>query len=503
MILACLSFSVCALQNFGSVIVYDRQSLLDIGFLAGLLPFVRSDNRNVLPSCVDCLEECCIAAPPLLSLGRNLRRKCRKRDCHGGRLVKLKIELKTLVAAIYDADVLRAKQRLSAGSLVSWRLWDSMGSWSIPVAGFSEGECVASVRFQRCCLRGVNLRNLRPVVKIEALPNAGVMSMLKWGLINARSVANKTFILKEFFVTHTLDILCITESWISSGEWSAVNELVPADCVFIGVPRTSRRGGGLAVICKTKLQIKQLYSVTKYSSFELCLFELGHLSSLLCAVVYRPPRYNKDFISEFSEFLAEYALRYDQIMLLGDYNIHVCCPEKPLVSDFYDLINCFNLNQYVSGATHVCGHTLDLVLFSGLDVKNLCIQDAVFSDHKPILFDITFHSSVDKHIVPVRFSRFFNQDTFGKFSLLFNEALTHFLEWSSLDELLNYFNEICKDILDTIAPLRLKKESSLKNQWSTDVTRAARRECRRYERQWKKNKLNVSLIALRESWKHY
>ncbi|XP_043935110.1 uncharacterized protein LOC122808205 [Protopterus annectens] len=380
-------------------------------------------------------------------------------------------------------------------------MWDPMGSWSIPVAGFSVGDCVSFPRFQRCCWRGVDLRNLRPVAK--ALPVAGVSLTLKWGLVNARSVANKTFVLKEFFMTHALDILCVTETWISSGEWSAVNEMVPADCVLISVSRVSRCGGGLAVICRANLQIKQLYPASIYSSFELCLLELGHLNPLLCVVVYRPPRYNKDFISEFSEFLAEYVLRYDQIILLGDYNIHVCCPEKPLVSDFYDLVNCFSLNQCVSGATHVCGHTLDLVLSSGLVVENLCIQDAVFSDHKPIVFDVILHFSADKHIVPVRLSRFFNQDILEKFSLLFKEAMIYFSEWSTLNGLLNCFNETCRGILDIIAPLRSKKKSSVINPWAMDLTRAARRECRRCERQWKKSKLHVFLIALRESWKVY
>lgn len=43
-----------------------------------------------------------------------------------------------------------------------------------------------------------------------------------------------------------------------------------------------------------------------YSSFEVQLFMMEFVSPVLCALVYRPPKYNKVFIEEFSEFLADY-----------------------------------------------------------------------------------------------------------------------------------------------------------------------------------------------------
>ena len=92
---------------------------------------------------------------------------------------------------------------------------------------------------------------------------------------------------------------------------------------------------------------------------------------MLCAVIYRPPKYNKDFLNDFSDLLAEIMPKYDRVLLVGDFNIHVCCPDKPLVKDFLSLIDSFNLVQCVSGPTHEHGHTLDLVLSHGLSVSNL------------------------------------------------------------------------------------------------------------------------------------
>uniref|UniRef100_A0A1A7XJA1 Endonuclease/exonuclease/phosphatase domain-containing protein n=1 Tax=Iconisemion striatum TaxID=60296 RepID=A0A1A7XJA1_9TELE len=480
-------------QPAHSRLVYDRHTLFGIGFSAGLLP-----------SGVDKYQD--TSSPPFLGGSAAFwqtspsphptRRKRRRRGCRGGWLVKLRAR------RISFSGGPRAIWWSSSRFLVPWRLADPVGSWLVPVTG-SSWECGdRSPPFWRLSRRGAVQLNLRPLARAPSVAG-GSDSSLRWGLVNARSVANKTFILNDFIITQGLDILCVTESWILPGESSVFNELVPADCVFINVPRAARRGGGLAVICKANLRIKQLQPWFPNTSFELCLFELGHPQPLLCAVVYRPPRYNKDFLPEFSEFLANCASRYGQIMLLGDFNIHVCCPGKPLVSDFINLVNSFNFTQWVSEATQVCGHILDLVLSLGSLVSNLCLHDAVFSDHKPILFDNVVCGSVLKAATPVRLCRRVNSATSGQFSLLFNNAAPYLADWSSLDGLLSYFNGTCKDILDTIAPLRPKKGNHGVNLWSTDHTLAARRKCRRCERKWKKDILHVSLIALRESWKSY
>ncbi len=67
-------------------------------------------------------------------------------------------------------------------------------------------------------------------------------------LINARSLVNKTFLLNYFFTTHALDFMFITETWIKVGDLSPFSDLVPAGCTFFNLPRSSGRGGGLAVI---------------------------------------------------------------------------------------------------------------------------------------------------------------------------------------------------------------------------------------------------------------
>lgn len=104
------------------------------------------------------------------------------------------------------------------------------------------------------------------------------------------------------------------------------------------------------------------------------MFELGPSLPVLCATFYRSPKYNKDFLGDFTDFLTGIMANYDQVLILGDFNIHVCCPDKPLVKDFLNIIDSFNFAQRTVGPTHEHGHTLDLVLTHGISVANLCMM---------------------------------------------------------------------------------------------------------------------------------
>lgn len=78
--------------------------------------------------------------------------------------------------------------------------------------------------------------------------------------------------------------------------------------------------------------------------------------------------------------------KYECVLIFFDivnFNVHVCCPDNPVVKELLNLIDSFNLVQSVVGSTQERGHTLDLVLLYGLPIPNIEICDAVFSDHMP------------------------------------------------------------------------------------------------------------------------
>lgn len=84
-----------------------------------------------------------------------------------------------------------------------------------------------------------------------------------------------------------------------------------------------------------------------------CLFELGVSHVVLCGVIHQPPKYNKDFISDFSEFLAEFLPKYDRVLIVGDFNSHFCCPgaNSVLTSPLSVMLICVPLLNAVACVT--------------------------------------------------------------------------------------------------------------------------------------------------------
>ncbi len=107
-----------------------------------------------------------------------------------------------------------------------------------------------------------------------------------------------------------------------------------------------------------------------------------HLNQVLCVLIFRPSKHNSLFISEFSELLSGIVPLFDDILVIGDFNIHVYCGTNSQAKELLKLIDSFHFQQYVNESTHHHGHMLDLILGTGTFVNNVMVTDNYFSDHK-------------------------------------------------------------------------------------------------------------------------
>lgn len=141
----------------------------------------------------------------------------------------------------------------------------------------------------------------------------------------------------------------------------------------------------------------------------------------------------------------------------------------------------------------------------GLPVYNLQIYDVVFSDHMPVLFETSLPCNITTCGLPTA-SRMFKPSSAVQFSTAFNKAFNVDSELSvcaDTEVLTAKFLSTCQIILDTVAPLKVRRPKLKSEPWLNDITRAARRECRKAERKWEKDKLQVSYDILRDSWHKY
>ena len=75
-------------------------------------------------------------------------------------------------------------------------------------------------------------------------------------------------------------------------------------------------------------------SVPVSSSFESTVCELSGPTPTIIATVYRPPKLNSDFLIDFAAFLTHLSSLSPNIILLGDFNIHMDNINLLLTKDF-------------------------------------------------------------------------------------------------------------------------------------------------------------------------
>ena len=103
--------------------------------------------------------------------------------------------------------------------------------------------------------------------------------------------------------------------------------------------------------------------------------------------VYRPPDGSiPQFLDIFTELLVDTVASNTNLVILGNFNIHVNNVDDPNTSIFLDMVTALGLKQYIKGPTHKSGKCLDLIFTKELSrIKTIkCSQSSTVSDHNSI-----------------------------------------------------------------------------------------------------------------------
>ena len=362
-----------------------------------------------------------------------------------------------------------------------------------------------------------NLKKIRPCYSANNMDN---QSDLKIVLINIRSLAPKATLVNELITNHPVEILCLTETWLKTDEYIALNESAPPGYSYTHVPHLTGRGGGVAAVYNSNLHAN-LKSGFKFNFFEVLVLSFAHpdkkaVSFIL--TVYRPPGPYSVFLLEFADFLSSLAVNSDKIVIVGDFNIHMDSEGDPLRSAFLSITESIGFDQHIHQSTHSHNHTLDLVLTHNTEIANIVVmpENPVLSDH----FLITFQLSQVRRVSPVPtfyFSRKLSSRTADAFINELPGSFVHYGDFlgssqnaytyacvNSIDQMTTNINDVLCRTLDTIAPLKKRKVCSKKlAHWYNDHTRALKKASRQLERKWRSTKLQVFFHAWKDSLLSY
>ena len=229
---------------------------------------------------------------------------------------------------------------------------------SIPVviSSYRKHHCVSS--------NHVNMENITPIHL------STFNTELKMCTLNARSVRNKTTEIYDYIIDHDIDVLGVTETWLKSGSQDkiTIGNLTPSGYTLHHVPRSKRKGGGVALIFRENFKITAKKTANSFKSFEYMERQLVSGSSTFqIAIVYRPPPSCKNesttaqFMEDFEAFLLNRKLYGGHDIISGDFNFHVDV-DDPDSSRFLALLYSHGYTQLVTETTHNSGpHTRSFV----------------------------------------------------------------------------------------------------------------------------------------------
>ena len=114
---------------------------------------------------------------------------------------------------------------------------------------------------------------------------------------------------------------------------------------------------------------------------------------IIFVVIYRLPGLSMAlFLKQFADLLGILFLDGREMLICGDFNLHVNNASDVYVQKFNKLFNIFSLSQHVKTGTHLSGNILDLVITrNGATemILNLS-RDMLISDHYSLVCTLHF-----------------------------------------------------------------------------------------------------------------
>ena len=341
---------------------------------------------------------------------------------------------------------------------------------------------------------------------------------LNCALVNIQSVGNKTHEIRDYINDNKLDILVLTETWLSKNDSAKIREMTPDTHTFLHVPREDRRGGGVGIFISNTLSKIKKEKVSKTDYFELmqasCMY--GG-KKLLFIIVYRSPSLNEAlFRDEFRLYLEGLNQIGSEVFVCGDFNFWVDDTENESAKNFIEMMNILGFENKVDKITTNTGHMLDLIfsesnkdLILGVDVDDICVISPV---HMVINFklNVRINCKQRKKII------FRNKSNLNKEELLqriideISQEASDICEHGFVSKrnclrcYISLFRSTGGRLYDNECPL-IAKEIIVKDNapWYDCEVLMAKREKRRRERKWRsvkneasKNEYNVAKNAL-------
>jgi len=321
---------------------------------------------------------------------------------------------------------------------------------------------------------------------------------MRLGLLNARSVTNKSTAINDTVVAQCLDVLAVTETWHQASQDLPLKRCAPPGYAILDAPRqtpAASRGGGVALLFSNRFTVKRFSIALQPTTFEVLGCSLRSATTLVVyVVIYRPTSHapSERFYEEITQLLEIVAAYRCQIVVCGDLNIHVNDPTDRYAARFADILASFDLVQAVCGPTHCAGNTLDVVITrrDSQPVDCFVHPPNIISDHGLVVCRFASTSfAVERQTRLLRPWKKLDRAAFVtslRSSVLCDDVSE--LKRKSADELFDIYDDTLRRTVDEHLPAYTATVRDRRlSPWFDDECRMARRRSRMLERRYRRS----------------
>ena len=210
-------------------------------------------------------------------------------------------------------------------------------------------------------------------------------------LVNTQSLKNKDTILLDHLIEIKTDICLVTETWlkVNVDTWLECSDISRNGYKIQKHNGNIRKGGGLAIVFRSNLNVSVI-EADQTRSMEYAIWKVNTGTEIINIIaIYHPPysdinqSTNAMFLDDLADIFEKCLMSLSNIVVAGDFNLHIDKKNDPDVNLFKDMVQAFGLDCQVNFPTHWSGHTLDLILTEAIgNIKMSKCQCGVFlSDH--------------------------------------------------------------------------------------------------------------------------
>ena len=181
------------------------------------------------------------------------------------------------------------------------------------------------------------------------------------GHLNSRSL-NKNFIeLKHVLDNTEFDAFAVSETWLTKN--TPKSRYILNNFNIFRSDRLNKRGGGLCIYVRNNYTCKKILMPKSTDLAEMLWVEVStKKAKIAVGVFYKPPKIPHACFEKVFDNLLYIYTKYQNTILLGDFNVNMLVPDSPEVNSLNNfIIEPFDLKQLIKTPTRITQSSRTLI----------------------------------------------------------------------------------------------------------------------------------------------